>query len=523
MNDGNPLRTALRGPEVSVPVSGGRLLASRDARLAAGIVLIATALRLWFSTRLELVGDEAYYWLWSRHLDFCYLDKGPMIAWTIRAGTTLFGSAVFGVRFFAVLAAAGTGWGVFLLARRLFDERAGLWAVVLAFVVPLFAVGATLMTIDTLYVFFWTWAALAFWHAKDTDRLWPWLWTGLLVGGGILSKYTALIELVSFTVFCLWSSADRRHFRRPGFYLMVGTALAFLLPALVWNIQHHWPTTRWLRQRGALDQAWHFSPLEILAFIGGQAGVISPLIFLGVLATAFWHRLTAPLPQREFRFALALFAPLFLLYVLLSFQKAGQPNWAAAAYIGGLILLARGWREASRQHRWGRGLAVAALALALLETIILHDTAWLHLPPGKDPLDRARGSRDLAAAVARVQRQTGARFVVTNRYMTTALMSFYLPGQPVAYVLPSTVVLNEIQVWPGYRQTHPNEDGLYLSDSESISDALPPDFARIDLLEKHDVFEGERFIKRFYLYWCQRTVDGVNKDNRPSGQPAPVP
>ena len=496
---------------------------TREAGLVAGIVLSVTVFRLWFSTRLELVGDEAYYWLWSRHLDFCYLDKGPMIAWAIKAGTTLFGSTVFGVRFFAVLAAAGTGWGVFLLARRLFDDRAGLWAVVLALVVPLFAVGATLMTIDTLYVFFWTWAALAFWHAKDTDRLWPWLWTGLLVGGGILSKYTALIELVSFTLFCLWSPADRRHLRRPGFYLMVSVALAFLLPALAWNVEHHWPTTRWLQHRGALDQAWHLRPLEILTFIGAQAGVISPLIFVGVLATAFWRRLTAPLPPREFRFALALFAPLFLLYVLLSFQKAGQPNWAAAAYIGGLILLARGWREALRQHRWAWGVAVAAVAVAALETLALHGTAWLHLPPGKDPLDRARGSRDLAAAVARVQKQTGAHFVVTNRYMTTALMSFYLPGQPVAYVLPSPVVLNEIQVWPGYRQTHPNEDGLYLSDSESVADVLPPDFAQIVLLEKHDVVDDGRFIKRFYLYWCRRTAGGVDKGNGPGGRPVPAP
>ncbi len=491
--------------------------------MAVSILSIVTIFRLWFSTRLELVGDEAYYWLWSRHLDFCYLDKGPMIAWAIKAGTTLFGSTVFGVRFFAVLAAAGTGWGMFLLARRLFDDRAGLWAVVLALLAPLFAVGATLMTIDTLHVFFWTWAAVAFWRAKETDRLLPWLWTGLLIGGGILSKYTALLEPVSFALFCLWSPADRRHFRRPGFYVMVGVALLFLLPALVWNVQHHWPTTQWLRQRGALDQPWRFRPVEALVFIGGQAGVISPLVFLGVLAAAFWQSLTAPIPQREFRFALALFLPLFLLYVLLSFQKAGQPNWAAASYVGGLILLARGWREALRQYRWARGLAVTALVVAVLETAILHGTAWLHLPPGKDPLDRARGSRDLADTVARVQQQTGARFVVTNRYMTTALMSFYLPDQPVAYVLPSLMVLNEIQVWPGYRQTHPDQDGLYVTDSESIADALPPDFRQIDLLERHDVFQDGRFLKRYYLYWCQRTATGPTKTIDRVLSPRPCP
>src|SRR5215475_638940 len=86
-------------------------------------VCAVTVYRLWYSTHLELVGDEAYYWLWSRHLDVCYLDKGPVIAWIIAAGTALFGQTVFGVRFFAVILASSTGFGIFLLARRLFSDR----------------------------------------------------------------------------------------------------------------------------------------------------------------------------------------------------------------------------------------------------------------------------------------------------------------------------------------------------------------------------------------------------------------
>ena len=53
------------------------------ARWVAVILLGGTVFRLWYSTHLELVGDEAYYWLWSRHPDICYLDKGPVIAWLI--------------------------------------------------------------------------------------------------------------------------------------------------------------------------------------------------------------------------------------------------------------------------------------------------------------------------------------------------------------------------------------------------------------------------------------------------------
>src|SRR5215467_10597835 len=90
-----------------------------------GLWLIAfgTVLHLLYCTHLELVGDEAYYWLWSRHPDICYLDKGPMIAWLIWLGTALFGQTVFGVRFFAVILASGTGLAILCLGRTLFSDR----------------------------------------------------------------------------------------------------------------------------------------------------------------------------------------------------------------------------------------------------------------------------------------------------------------------------------------------------------------------------------------------------------------
>src|SRR6266849_5845622 len=107
-------------------------------RYAVWLIALGTAFQLIYCTHLELVGDEAYYWLWSRHPDICYLDKGPMIAWFIWLGTALFGQTVFGVRFFAVLLASGTGIGMFVLARQLFSTRVAFWAVAIATVIPLF-------------------------------------------------------------------------------------------------------------------------------------------------------------------------------------------------------------------------------------------------------------------------------------------------------------------------------------------------------------------------------------------------
>ena len=479
------------------------LLNTRYSYLTAGLLVALTAFRLWYSTHLELVGDEAYYWLWSRRLDLCYLDKGPAIAWVIAAGTALFGQTVFGVRFFAVILASTTGLGIFLLARRLFSDRVGFWAVVLAALTPLFAVGATLMTIDTIYVFFWTFAALAFWRAKDETRLGYWVLTGALVGMGILAKYTAAMELVCFAAFCAWHSPSRKHLRRPTFALMVVMAGLFLLPLVIWNWSHGWPTSRFLLHRGAWDEQTRFRPFAALTFLGGQAGVISPLLFLGLLAAVCRPKL-ARTPRVETGYLVALFVPLFLFYVVVSFQQTGQANWAAAAYIGGLILVAAKWDQLIRVSRRARWFAAAALGLAFIETVILHETSWLHLPPRIDILDRARGSRDLAAKVAALQAKTGAQFVIANKYMTASLLSFYLPGQPRSYMPVSSPPFNQLVLWPTYRQERSSENALFVSDSNQVPSSLREDFYDVQPADDIHTMEGGRKVNRFYVFFCRR-------------------
>src|SRR5206468_1717509 len=48
---------------------------------------------------LELTGDEAYQWLWSKRLALSYYSKPPLIAYTQFLGTSLWGDTAFGVRF----------------------------------------------------------------------------------------------------------------------------------------------------------------------------------------------------------------------------------------------------------------------------------------------------------------------------------------------------------------------------------------------------------------------------------------
>src|SRR3954447_16590033 len=122
----------------------------------AGWVLIiaVTAIRLSMLATRDLEFDEAHYWLWSDRLAPAYFTKGPGVAFTIRAGTALFGANEFGVRFASPLLAAGTSLLLFYFGRRLYGETAAFWLMVALNVTPIFNWGAFLMTIDPLSIFF---------------------------------------------------------------------------------------------------------------------------------------------------------------------------------------------------------------------------------------------------------------------------------------------------------------------------------------------------------------------------------
>jgi 4-amino-4-deoxy-L-arabinose transferase-like glycosyltransferase len=204
-----------------------------SATRAVWLFLIAlTAIRLSMLATKDLEFDEAHYWMWSERLAPAYFSKGPGVAFAIRASTAIFGSNEFGVRFFSPVLAAGTSLLLFYLARRLFSASVGLGLVIALNVTPIFNIGAFLMTIDPLSIFFWTAAMFTFWLALERSPQFSWYWpaTGLLIGLGFLSKYTNGLELISIglrasaasgiqTTGFIFASRRLYHLHAPAHYL----------------------------------------------------------------------------------------------------------------------------------------------------------------------------------------------------------------------------------------------------------------------------------------------------------------
>ena len=435
---------------------------SLEARLALGWIGVITLFRLWFAPHLDLVGDEAHYWECGRSLDWNHYGKGPGAAFVIRVFTVLLGDHVWALRLPAVLLSAGTGWLIFLLGRKLYSERVGLVAVVAASLMPLFAIGSILMTIDPLSVFFWAAAALSFWEGVQSGKKRFWILTGLWIGLGFQAKYTNAAELISFALFLLIAPSKRKLMFSGKMVLLLGTFVLLALPIVFWNAFYGWITAMHVFEGGDLNRGFQLNWGKFAGFWLLQAIVVSPLLFVLMLMGAI-RPVSTKFGDEGKKYLLTLFWPLFLAYAWISFNKTANGNWTAPALVAGLLLGAgwavQKWDERKMVWRW---VMAVALLIGFVETALLHDFLPLHFK--NNPLDRAKGWADLAGEAEKVRKRIGADFVVADEYQTASLLSFYLPDQPRAFTPYWPQIMTHYSICTIYREKFPSgSTGLYVA------------------------------------------------------------
>lgn len=474
---------------------------SSPARIAVILIALITLFRFWYATRIGLVADEAYYWLWAKHLALSYRDKGPGVAWIIAVGIKMFGNTVFGIRFFAVVLSSATGWLVFVLARRLYDDRTALWCLLMALVIPEMAVGSIIMTIDTPSVFFWAVAALLFWNALHNNRTSTWFWLGLAIGAGFLAKFTNGVQLICIGFFLLWSKEHRRLLFSPKIVVMGAAFLLASVPILIWNMQTGWVHIIALHSRSGVTNTFHIRPGQFLKFLGEQFGVVSPFFMAAIIVAAVALLLKRGGDERS-RFLLSQFLPIYALFGFFALNNAGQPNWTVPALVTGIIFTVVFWRDFAAQHANWRWLIGGAFALTAVVTVAMHCLTILPLPRKYNPLRRAEGWPDFAAHVQAVRTADKANLLIGSDYQSASLMAFYLPDQPTVYLPPEPYGSSQFTLWPGYKVT-PGTRALYVTwGPQPAPESLQKQFSHIELAEQFWSKDRGHPMKQTCIYLC---------------------
>ena len=470
-------------------------------RLAFFLIFTVTIFRLWYSTQIGLVADEAYYWLWAKHPALSYRDKGPVVAWFIWLGIKMFGNTVFGIRFFGVLLSSATGWIIYMLARRLYDERTAFWCLLMALAVPEMAVGSILMTIDTPSVFFWSLSVLLFWEALHNDKISTWFWLGFAIGAGFLAKFTNGVQLVCIAFFLLWVKQYRHLLISRQTIVMCVAFLLASIPIFVWNIQTGWVHLAALHSRSGVTNTFQINPDQFFRFIGEQFGVISPLFMTGILVAAVgmfvkWRQ------DPRVPFLLSQYLPIYALFAFFALNNAGQPNWTVPALVTGIIFTVVFWRGLAERHPLWRWITISAFVITFAVTAVLHNIQNLPVPAKFDLMRRSEGWPDFAAHVQKARVDNQVNLLLGSDYQSASFMAFYLPDQPTVYLPPAPYGSSQFTLWPGYNVT-PGTRALFVRwDLNDPPLALRKQFTNIRLVDDFYTQSHGRALKHVCIYLC---------------------
>jgi dolichol-phosphate mannosyltransferase len=384
--------------------------------------------------------EEAYYWNYSRHLDIGYLDHPPMTAWLIQFGTAVFGTTEFGVRIGALICSAVTSYFIFRLARNIFGDAVSWATLVLLQALPFFFLSGVLMTPDAPLCAAWAAALYFFERALIAGQASAWLWAGMSVGLGLISKYTIALLGIAVVLFLWLDPVSRRWLRRWEPYAGAIAALVIFSPVIVWNAQHEWASFAFQTARRLADVP-RFSLHRLLA----SALVLITPTGVFAAAVALWPRAgsTGGEVQRASRLLrLAVLVPLTV-FAVFSLRHEVKLDWTGAPWVAAVPLMAPGmWRPADGSRRNLRARIAAAWTPTLVILALIYGASFIYFVRGIPGIGYPEhmelvpvGWRELGQQVHEsaqdYRRRSGVEPLIVglDRYAIASELAFYAPDR----------------------------------------------------------------------------------------------
>jgi len=496
-------------------------MSPNERRLISNTILTVAALvalRLVAAAFTPLTFDEAYYWMWSKHLAGGYYDHPPMVALVIRAGTMIAGDTEFGVRLVSILLALPMSYAIYRTAEILFGgTRVAVSAVILLNATLMAAVGTLIVTPDAPLLVASSFVLFFLAKVLETGRGVWWLAVGVAAGCALLSKYTAMFFGLAIVIWLVAVPKLRHWLLSPWLYFGGLVAVALFAPVVLWNADHQWVS--FIKQLGRA-RIEDFRPVYIAELVPTQVAFATPLVFIlgamGLHAMAWRH--TGAFASRML--VNTLFWTIVAYFVWHALHARVEANWfgpvypafaVAAAVAADLVTWEGGRRRlADFCRRWAAPTGIVLFAL-----LIVQANTGLLSGYRRDATVRSVGVgwREIAQEIEATRQRVGATCVLAPDYGTTAWLAFYLPK--------GTCVAQQAQRIRWVNMPEPDA-ALLQGKLLYVDDALPTGrpflknyFGRVEKVGEVQRKRGPLVIETYLLELLEQPKDGDPLDRSP--------
>lgn len=300
-----------------------------------------------------LLDDEAYYWVYSRFLDWGYFDHPPMVALMIKAGYTMFPNG-FGLRLFTVLMSTATLYFIDLLLEKRDDKL--FYAIAASMFV--LQVGGIITVPDLPLLFFTGLYFLFYKRFIASFSLFHTVILGFVMALMLYSKYHGIL-IIFFTLL-----SNFRLLTRWQTWLAASICALLFLPHLWWQYTHGLPSVYYhLFERNASQYKFSFTSEYIL----GQIALAGPLIGW-LLLYAFFRKRPKDQMERTLRWTTI---GVYSVFLLASFKGRVEANWTVPAFVGLIVLAHQQLVDTPKLQKWVYRLFWPTMALILVVRIYM--------------------------------------------------------------------------------------------------------------------------------------------------------
>jgi len=344
----------------------------------------------------NLHDDEAYYWLFSKHLDWGYFDHPPMVALFIKVTTFLLGDTLIGVRLLSPISIVA----LWYMLTDLLKEQARdnyLWIGIAFLASPILQIYGFVTTPDVPLFLFGT----AFlWALKQLllNRKGAILLLALSMTLLAYSKYHGALVVGYALIPLIW----RKVFLK---VILAGAiALLLYLPHLYWQFEHAWPSFKYHLVSRHTGMEWSY----VAEFILGVLLMSGALLFFKKRDLSLDQKVERQFGQ-SLKWVLWGFT-IFFSAILLNGKI--ELHWLGFIALPILLLLDIQKLSASKWQR-----------VALISQLLLVMLARVTLPVVQDNFEAFQKDEDWARDIG--EKATGKPVVFMNSFQKASKFQFY--------------------------------------------------------------------------------------------------
>lgn len=495
------------------------------------LVLISVVIRGFLAASLELGNDEVYYRLYALYPDWSHFDHPLMVGLVMQlfSFNLFFDSELF-IRMSSVILGAFNLFIVFDIGKTLKNSRTGFFAALLYTAsIYSFVITGIFILPDTPQQFLWLLSlrlmliTLPTCPNKKVNGV-NMLWLGVLIGLGIISKYTSVFLWLGAGIYILFFNRD--WLKKKWLYISILLTIVVSLPILIWNIQNDFISFTFQTERvGVVGYAFNFNYL--LTELLGELLYNNPVNYILILISLFLlFKRKINIENSHLRIILFTSLPLILIFIGFSLFRSTLPHWTAPG-VTSLIFIVAVWMNKISEGKggfktpWPLKLSVLVLSVILVigyaqinyGVIEIDSTSDYNKLGSSDPSLDLYGYEQIGnefALIVERDKNNGSMkpnaFMCGNNWFPLANLDYYA-ASPLGMKSYGIGNLDRIHKYAWINEINGGfelgMDAYYITDSREYHkpyEYFEEYFERIEVADTIQIYRGGKIEKRAFVF-----------------------